>query len=113
MIAFKLSMPGVGSWNGRWSSESRLFVKVVSLGCSSLAIAREAEIVAGSPYHYDFGDGWAASVSARAVDAREARSLRKRSSGFCGYDWMIDEIRAEGRIRPLSERTTATEGGRA
>lgn len=107
MIAFELSMPGVGSWNGRWSGEGRAYVKLVSLGRSAVATAREAEIVAGSPFRYDFGDGWAASVSARLVDGAETRSLRRSSAGFCGYDWMVDEIVADGRIRPLGERGAA------
>lgn len=106
MIAFTLFMPGVGSWNDRWSSADCLFVKVIGGGRSQRAIARTAEILANSPYYYDFGDGWAVSVSVREVDAREARSLRKRSAGFCGYDWMIAEILSEGRIRLLAERTT-------
>jgi hypothetical protein len=84
-----------------------LYVKVETLGRSADAVAREGEIVSASPYRYDFGDGWAASVSARFVTAEEARALRKRSMGFCGYDWMVAEILTEGRILTLDERTAA------
>jgi hypothetical protein len=107
VIAFELSMPGVGSWNGRWSGEGRAYVKLVSLGRSQKAIAREVSIIADAPYFYAFGDGWAASISARAVDARETRELRKKSRGFCGYDWMVDEIVQHGRILTLAERSAA------
>jgi hypothetical protein len=107
MIAFELSMPGVGSWDGRWSGSGRNYVLVRPLGRSATAVAREVEIVSNSPYRYDFGDGWAASVTARAVDAKEARRLRANSAGFAGYDWMVHEILTDGRIRSLSERATA------
>jgi hypothetical protein len=107
MIAFELSMPGVGSWNGRWSGAGYVYAKVVSLGRGRKDFEREAEIVAGSPYRYDFGDGWSASVTVRCVDAAGARSLRRRSLGFCGYDWMLEEIIVIGRIRMLGERSSA------
>ncbi len=43
----------------------------------------------------------------REVDGKEARRVRKESKGFCGYDWMVDEIRQHGRILKLSEREKA------
>ena len=107
MIAFRLSMPGVASWNGKWSGAGRNYVKVVSLGRSKTAGAREAEIVAGGPYYYSFGDGWAASVSASVVTPVEARKLRRESDGFSGYHWMVAEIIEHGRILNLAERVTA------
>ncbi len=107
MIAFELSMPGVGSWNGRWSGEGIRYVKLLSLGRGKQATEHEAKIVAGSSYYYSFGDGWAASVSARAVNTTEARKLRRLSAGFCGYDWMVDEIVEHGHILSLNERVSA------
>lgn len=104
LVAFELSMPGVTSWNGRWSGEGRVYARVVNVGRSE-AVAEQ--LVKGSPYFYSFGDGWAASVSARIVEATEARRLRRQSAGFAGYDWMIEEIRRHGRILPLSERLAA------
>ena len=98
MLAFKLSMPGVASWNGRWSGEGREYVIVKSLGRSKAAGARGAEILAGAPYGYGFGDGWFASVSVREVDPAEARKLRRTSAGFCGYDWMVESIIRDGKI---------------
>lgn len=104
MIAFRLSMPSVGSWNGRWSGEGREYVKVVSLGRSKKAEAREDEIVTGGYYYYSFGDSWSAAVTATLVTPAEARRLRRVTAGFCGYDWMVDEIIEHGRILSLSER---------
>jgi hypothetical protein len=104
LVAFELSMPGVASWNGHWSGEERLHVCVVNLGRNADAAQK---IIEGSPYFYSFGGGWAASVSARLVDATGARRLRRQSAGFAGYDWMIEEIRSHGRILPLAERVTS------
>ena len=44
-------------------------------------------------------DGWCAMISARVVDAKEARKLRKLNAGFCGYDWMVQDILAFGEIK--------------
>lgn len=96
LLAFELTMPGVNSWDGRWSGEQKRYIKVLKVGAKCLAKPGE--------YSYAFGDGWRASVEVRIVDGAESRKLRRISAGFCGYDWMIDEIRFEGRIRTLSER---------
>lgn len=48
-------------------------------------------------WYYSFGDGWAASVSARVMSKGERSS---RSDGFCGYDWMVRSILTHGDIRP-------------
>lgn len=98
MLAFHLSMPGVASWNGRWSGEGHNYVIVRSLGRSKEAGRIEAQIEAQSPYGYAFGDGWYASVRVESVDPATARKLRSKSSGFCGYDWMVDSIIDHGEI---------------
>ena len=97
LLAFELTMPTVGSWNGTWSGEGRHYVRVHNVGKTSKAKP--------GAYEYAFGDGWTARVTVRKVDSAEARKRRRKSAGFCGYDWMIAEIRELGRIRPLSERT--------
>ena len=102
-LAFTLSMPGNNSWNGRWSGEGNLYVKVIDVGASKKAAEKYTPML-GQSFGYSFGDGWYASVAVRQVDSGEARKLKKASRGFCGYDWMIDEIRYEGRIRTLAER---------
>lgn len=91
-------MPGVNSWNSRWSGEGREYVIVRSLGRSKGAGELEAQVAAASPYGYDFGDGWRASVSAKLVTPAEARKLRRESAGFAGYDWMVDSIIDHGEI---------------
>lgn len=91
MKAFFLTMPGNNSWNGKWSGDGDLYCRVV---------ANKSE---PGNYSYSFGDGWRASVEVRNVTAVEARKLRKRSRGFCGYDWMISSIERFGYIIPPSQ----------
>ena len=89
MLGFELSMPGVGSWDGKWSGRKNYY-----------AICRRKPKGANlrKYYRYDFGDGWVAGVSVREVDSREAQKIRRKSCGFCGYDWMITSILTDGRI---------------
>jgi len=87
----------VNSWNGRWTGEGKRYIKVLRVGACCLAKP--------GIYGYDFGDGWRASVDVREVDGKGSRKLRSLSAGFCGYDWMVDEIRTYGRIRTLAERS--------
>ncbi len=104
ILCFTLSMPNVGSWNGKWSGEDNLYARIVNFGNSKKGIARADYIRGRSPFRYNFGDGWSANVSVEVVGAREAARLRKASKGFCGYDWMIDSIRQHGDIR-VEKRT--------
>lgn len=39
-----------------------------------------------------------------SADSKEAAKLRKRSAGFCGYDWMVDSLLMDGRILASHER---------
>ncbi|MCR4340086.1 MAG: hypothetical protein NUW01_09385 [Gemmatimonadaceae bacterium] len=84
-------------------------MKVVNVGRTQRAILNAAMILHEPSYGYDFGDGWAARVDVRQIEAPEARKLRRITRGFCGYDWMVDEILHEGRILTLAERATAGE----
>lgn len=98
ILCFELSMPNVGSWNGKWSGEADYYAKTRSFGRGKEAIAKASEILDAGYYHYNFGDGWSAGVSVRRVDSRESAKIRRRSRGFCGYDWMIDSILKHGTI---------------
>jgi hypothetical protein len=103
-IEFTLSMPGRNSWNGRWSGESTHYAIVKSLPdaqANALLDGKNRE-----SWGYNFGDGWFASVEAREVPKGER--LRK-SAGFCGYDWMVQSILADGEIYgPMNPRPTPT-----
>lgn len=99
IICFELSMPNNNVWNGRWSGDGRCYARIKNLGRTKKAEAKAAKLIADSSYYYSFGDGWGASVSVRDVTAEEAAKIRRKSAGFCGYDWMIDSIISYGEIR--------------
>jgi len=92
-VSFTLSMPNVGSWDGRWSGSERNYVLV-----QSLKVAVANPILKRGNYHYSFGDGWSASISTKEVDGNESRRLRRKSDGFCGYNWMVSTIVKYGKI---------------
>lgn len=93
-FAFTLSMPSVGSWNGRWSGEKDLYVRFRKLTNKQLT---ESSIEERS-YSYNFGDGWRAGINVRVVDSKERQLLQRKSKGFAGYEWMIDSIIKNGKI---------------
>jgi hypothetical protein len=83
-VEFTLTMPNVGSWNGRWSGEGKHYTIV-----RRLTNADVNRLGLPQSWYHNFGDGWGASVSARVLGKGERP---KRSAGFCGYDWMVDRI---------------------
>ena len=104
ILAFTLSMPNVASWNGKWSGEGMLYAKVINFGRSKKADEKAKAILDHGYYRYDFGDGWSAGINIKAVSPKEAASIRRKSKGFCAYDWMIDSIRLDGKIVAPSDR---------
>jgi len=88
-LIFSLSMPRVNSWNGKWSKE----------GCS-LWLARDVpegraeQLLNEGPFDYAFGDGWTARIIVSSTEPKEP------STGFCGYDWMVESLLACGEICP-------------
>ena len=97
LLCFELTMPGVASWNGRWSGEGRCYAKVRSITKEMEAqhLPTKGET---KTFDYRWDDGWCALVTVRQVLAKEATRLRKNSVGFYGYDWMIDSILEHGKI---------------
>jgi len=101
-IAFTLTMPNCGSWDGHWSGEGVLHCIIKPFrGKSQLAVADS--LLARRSWYYGWGDGWGASIVAREVDKREAAKLRRKSRGFCGYDWMVDTICKYGKPMTSAE----------
>lgn len=98
-ICFELTMPGRGSWNGRWSQEKDRHIIIRNLGP-----AKGRELTEKGTYRYRWADGWEAMITCTAVTSREAAKLRKASRGFCGYDWMVDSIIRYGMITPKDVR---------
>lgn len=86
-VQFRLSM------DRRWSGSDRNY--------SIVRTMQRADAEALAPaYFHRWDDGWAAriTVSIVAPGARLAKS-----DGFCGYDWMVDNI-----VRYGSPYTTGT-----
>jgi len=97
-LVFELSFPSFNTWNGKTIFNDHYHAALRPIRRGIDAMQKASQIVSFGPYRYDFGDGWVASLSARIVDAREARSIRARSIGFMGYEWMIESILSSGRI---------------
>lgn len=106
LLCFELTMPSVGSWNGVWSGakDYRAIVRSVSKGVADLVLRK-------SYYTYDFGDGWVACISVRLVHRSDAAKARKKSTGFAGYDWMVDSILEDQTVTAPSERRARTGEG--
>ena len=98
ILSFALSMPNVASWNGEWSGEGRNYVKAVNLGRGKEQQTKAEQIRDRGYFHYSFGDGWSAGVTVKEVDNKQAATIRRKSDGFCGYDWMIHSIIRDQKI---------------
>lgn len=101
LISFKLSMPNNNSWNGKWSGDGIFYAIVRSVRDKQKA----NEILKKGYFHYNFGDGWSAGITANLVDSSKAAKIRRKSKGFCGYDWMVDSILIDGTIITRTERS--------
>ena len=104
ILQFTLSLPNNNSWNGKWTGEGNLYAITHNFGNTKKATEKALSILTQKSYYYNFGDGWGASVSVKEIDTTESRKINKLSKGFCGYEWMIDEILTYGRILKLEER---------
>jgi hypothetical protein len=82
-VEFKLAMPNKGSWDNKWSGESRNYTLVKELDDD------RATQLDGRSWSYGWPDGWRAEITARLV--HEASTLPP-SHGFHGYDWMVESI---------------------
>jgi hypothetical protein len=100
-IAFILTMPNVGSWNGKWTGQSNLYVKVRSYSNFSNGLKN---VLKHGNYRYNFGDGWCANIQIKEVTVKEKNNILKKSKGFCGYEWMIDSIETDSTIIAPSDR---------
>ena len=96
MIVFELTMPGVGSWNGKWTGADKRYIRT----------RRECDVpkeVWDKSFYYRWDDGWKACVTVMKMPVKYAYTMEKQSSGFCGYDWMINSIIKYGKIIPPKE----------
>ena len=99
-IIFELTMPNVGSWNGRWTGENDKYTVLKKISKTYLKGAPHRKEILDAlennksiSYYYSFGDGWGAQVTVRNPEYRERPTNR-----FCGYEWMIESIIDKGKI---------------
>ena len=92
-ILFTLS---IGSWNGKWDGEERIYCKSRSYLAKSETLNN---VVSRDRFYYDFGDNWVALVRVKKMNKKEIIKQMKQSAGFCGYDWMIGSIEKYACIR--------------
>lgn len=86
-VEFQLTMPGKNSWNGKWSGEDKFFAiykNMTEKKVKELELSEEVK-----QYGYSWGDGWRASIKVRILKKGEKK---KKSEGFCGYNWMVSNI---------------------
>lgn len=96
-LAFILSMPGCPSWNGKWSGRDNFYAKIVPFSGKDKD-SRAKKLTDKRYFSYRWPDGWRASIEVKQVDDKEAREIKKKSNGFCGYDWMVASILKDGYI---------------
>jgi len=95
IICYELTMPNVGSWNGKWSLQEEKHLIFKSVG---IAYFRNNEKKLIGSWYYNFGDGWGANVEGKVITSVEKAKLKKLNKGFCGYNWMVDSIMLVGEI---------------
>jgi hypothetical protein len=81
----ELTMPNVGSWNGKFTGANTKY----TINVPHRTVSND---VVGN-YYYNFGDGCGANVEIRQAEYRE-----KVSNKFMGYEWMVESILKNGKI---------------
>jgi hypothetical protein len=100
IIGFILTMPNIGSWNGKWSGSKSTYYRSRHFSKKDFmkSTLKDIDLEKGDNFYYSFGDGWGANIEVKIVDVYTNKKLTKLSKGFCGYDWMIDSILSHGKI---------------
>lgn len=103
-LSFELTMPNVGSWNGKWTGADKKYIitkSVTDKFFKSDILPLLPPDKTSESFYYNFGDGWGANVHMEIVDATEKKKRQKQSKGFAGYDWMVKSILMKGTIEPF------------
>lgn len=105
-LSFELTMPNRGSWNGKWTGEDRKYFVIKKFKDKSPEAKKAKELLHDAVsnsfisrgFYYRWEDGWGANVQMEITNSKSASDRRKKSAGFCGYEWMIDSILKHGKI---------------
>lgn len=103
-VEFRLSMPSVGSWDGRWSGNGKNYTIVRSMTPAQTEAAGMTD--GRGSWTHAWNDGWCARISGRVMEPGERR---KKSDGFCDYDWMVNHIIKFGHTRSPAHADTEVE----
>ena len=101
VISFELTMPNVGSWNGKWTGADKKYYVIKKISKTYIDKQehfKELKSKGKDSWYYNFGDGWGANIRAEIINSAEASKRRKNSKGFYGYEWMVDSIIFKGVI---------------
>jgi len=96
-VEFRLTMPGIRSWNGKWSGEDQNLTVVRSLTPTEV---QALELPNSWRHHWK--DGWCARVSARLMEKGERRA---KSDGFHGYEWIVQNVLLYGRAEACPQES--------
>jgi hypothetical protein len=80
-------MPSVASWDGKWTGADRNYTVVRWVPDHAEDNFMDGRSTKSWCHHWE--DGWCACVTAHIVSTD---GHQNKSDGFCGYDWMIDNI---------------------
>ena len=104
MLVFELTMPNRGSWNGQWSQQNDRHI-IIKRENEVYGKDKVQNLLETQDFYYHWDDGWTACVTVTKMDSKQAKSLKKISSGnFCGYDWMVESIMKYGQILTPSQQ---------
>ena len=90
-LRFEITMPNNNAWNGVDTGNKGGHFAFRNVDKAT------ADKLDGKSFYYNFGDGWGANVSV-------TKNRKCSTSGFRGYEWMIEEILKYGEIKNVSER---------
>jgi hypothetical protein len=100
-VVFTLTMPQRNTWNGKWSGDNDLYAVVKKFTKKHKKTVDS--IISRKSYSHSWEDGWTALIKTQLVTAVEAKNIKKKSKGFCGYEWMINNIIKYGSTREPAE----------
>ena len=96
-LSFELTMPNVGSWDGKWAGSKKPYFEFRKIDKKIGIQFMEGQ--ESKNFYYNFGDDWRAKVKVKKILSKEKNKLERISAGFCNYEWMIDSILKNGKIK--------------